>query len=519
MNEFFKTWKSDLPASLVVFLVALPLCLGVGLASTNVDVIGMPNIFSGLIAGVVGGIVVGVSSGSKLGVSGPAAGLITIITAALLTLGSFNGFLVAVIISGIIQIIAGFLGAGVLSRYFPSSVIKGMLAAIGITLILKEIPHAFGYDKDFFGDEAFWQRDGHNTFSELFYALNALSPGAIIISVISIALLLFFDSKFAKRIALFKFIPGALFVVLAGIAINEMFRWYLPDYLIGKGHLVSLPVAKNVGEFIGFLSFPDFSFLKNPDVYVIALTLALVGSLETLLSVEATDKLDPDRHHTPTNRELKAQGLGNIFSGLIGGLPITQVIVRSSANINSGGKSKLSTILHGVLLLVAIMFIPTFLNLIPLASLAAILLMIGYKLAKVSLFQSMYKLGLEQFLPFMTTIVVVLLTDLLIGIGAGIAVAIFFILKKNFKNNYKYEVVSESNRRRHLIKLSEEVTFLNKASILELLNGIEEGSEVIIEGSHCEEIDHDAMEILKEFKDFGAPEKKIELTIIGLKLD
>lgn len=519
MQKFFSSWKQDLPASLVVFLVALPLCLGVGLASTNVEeVTGMPNIFSGLISGIIGGIVVGALSGSPLGVSGPAAGLITIITGALVTLGSFEGFLLAVVLSGIIQIISGYIGAGVLSRYFPSSVIKGMLAAIGITLILKEIPHAVGYDKDFFGDESFWQRDGHNTFSELIYALEAFSPGAIVISIISLLILILFESKYMKKLVLFKYIPGALIVVILGVVLNAFFQNSIPGLLIGKEHLVSLPVAENAKEFVSFLTFPDFNFLSNPDIYVIALTLALVGSLETLLSVEATDKLDPDKQHTPTNRELKAQGVGNLISGLIGGLPITQVIVRSSANINSGGKSKLSTIIHGILLLLAVFFIPVLLNKIPLASLAAILLMIGYKLTKLSLFQSMYRLGFEQFLPFIATIIGVLLTDLLIGIGIGIVFSIFYILRKNFRNNYKYSHSEHSGQNIHTIKLSEEVTFLNKASIFELLNNIEANSKVIIEGSHCEEIDYDALEIIKEFRDYRAKEKNIELEITGLKI-
>ncbi|TNE73611.1 MAG: SulP family inorganic anion transporter [Bacteroidetes bacterium] len=519
MKNIFQYWKNDLPSSLVVFLVALPLCLGVGLASTNVEgIAGMPSIFSGLIAGIVGGIIVGAFSGSRLGVSGPAAGLITIITGALLTLGSFEAFLVAVFISGVIQLIAGFIGAGVLSRYFPSSVIKGMLAAIGITLILKEIPHAVGYDKDFFGDESFWQMDGHNTFSELLYALNAFSPGATVVSLISITLLIILDSKFFKRFLVFKFVPSALIVVIVGVLLNEAFKVFSPSLIVGKEHLVNLPVASSVQEFTSFFHVPDFSYLTNPDVYVIALTLALVGSLETLLSVEATDKLDPDKHHTPTNRELKAQGIGNIVSGLIGGLPITQVIVRSSANINSGAKSKLSAILHGVLLLFAVLLIPGLLNKIPLSSLAAILLMIGYKLAKLPLFRSMFKLGNEQFLPFIITIIGVLLTDLLIGIAIGMSVSIFYILRKNFHNNYKYLKSEESGKTIHTIKLSEEVTFLNKASIFELLDGIEDNAKVVIEGSHCEEIDYDAREILKEFKEYTAKERNIDLEIIGLNI-
>ena len=517
MKKFLSSWRHDLPASLVVFLVALPLCLGVGLASTSADGIqGMPNIFSGIIAGVVGGIVVGTFSGSKLGVSGPAAGLIAIVSAAIVTIGSFEGFLLAVVLSGVLQLIAGFVGAGVLGNYFPSSVIKGMLAAIGLTLILKEIPHALGYDADFMGDESFIQPDGHNTFSELFYALNALHPGAIIISVISLVMLILFDKPFMKKIALFKFLPGALFVVVIGVLLNQLFRMINPTLYIDTKHLVSLPVASTLGEFSSFFSRPDFSFLSNPNVYVIAFTIAFVGSLETLLSVEATDKLDPEKHHTPTNKELKAQGIGNIASGLLGGLPITQVIVRSSANINSGGKSKLSTIMHGVLLMLTVILIPSILNLIPLASLAAILLMVGYKLAKVQLFKQMFKLGPEQFLPFIATILAVLFTDLLKGIAVGMAFAIFFILRKNYRNNYSTTERTVLQGKEIVIQLSEEVSFLNKGSIQDLLDELEENCSVIIDGSNCSVIDHDVLEIIQDFRDFGSREKNIQLTTINI---
>lgn len=517
MKKFLSSWRHDLPASLVVFLVALPLCLGVGLASTSVDGIqGMPNIFSGIIAGVVGGIVVGIFSGSRLGVSGPAAGLIAIVSVAIVTIGNFEGFLLAVVLSGVLQLIAGFAGAGVIGNYFPSSVIKGMLAAIGLTLILKEIPHALGYDADFMGDESFIQPDGHNTFSELFYALNALHPGVIIISVISLVILILFDKPFMKRISLFKFLPGALFVVVIGVLLNESFRLINPTLHIDSKHLVSLPVASTIGEFSSFFSSPDFSFLSNPNVYIVAFTIAFVGSLETLLSVEATDKLDPEKHHTPTNKELRAQGIGNIASGLLGGLPITQVIVRSSANINSGGKSKLSTIMHGVLLMLTVIFIPSILNLIPLASLAAILLMVGYKLAKVQLFKQMFKLGPEQFLPFIATIVAVLFTDLLKGIAVGMAFAIFFILRKNYRNNYSTTERTVLEGKEIVIQLSEEVTFLNKGSIQNLLDELEENCIVIIDGSHCHVIDHDVLEVIQDFRDFGSREKNIQLTTINI---
>ncbi len=515
MKSILSHWRQDLPSSLVVFLVALPLCLGVGLASTNnPQITGMPNIFSGLIAGIVGGIVVGLFSKSRIGVSGPAAGLITIVLGAIAVLGSFEAFLVTVVLAGVIQLIAGFLGLGILGNYFPSSVIKGMLASIGITLILKEIPHALGYDKDFFGDEAFFQNDGHNTLSELMYAFGALQPGSIIISAISIGILILFDRPFMKKWSIFKLIPGALVVVLLGVGLNQLFLRIYPDFYVNTKHLVQLPIAKTTEDFISYFSFPDFSVLNNVNVYVIAGTIALVGSLETLLSVEATDKLDPEKKSTPTNRELKAQGLGNILSGLIGGLPITQVIVRSSANVNAGGKSKMSTIYHGVLLLVSVIFLPTVLNLIPLASLAAILIMVGYKLSKVQLYKQIFALGLEQFLPFIATIIGVLFTDLLKGIGIGIAFSVFFILRKNYRNNYSIKKNKEE-KKIELI-LSQEVTFLNKSSILETLNQVHENYHVIIDGTHCDAIDYDVLEIIQEFKNYRSKELNITVETINI---
>lgn len=512
MYNIFKTWKQDLPASLVVFLVALPLCLGVALASTKEA----PNLFSGIIAGVIGGVVVGSISGSRLGVSGPAAGLITIVASAITTIGSFEGFLVAVVLSGIIQVLAGFLKAGILGNYFPSSVIKGMLAAIGLTLILKEIPHAVGYDKDFMGDESFAQLDGHNTFSEILIALNKISPGAVVISIASILILILFDKPFMKRFSLFKILPGALFVVSLGIITNLMYKWFYPSLYLAGEHLVQLPVTKSSSDFLSLFSFPDFSFLKNPNVYITALTIALVGSLETLLSVEATDKLDPEKNLTPTNRELKAQGIGNIITGLLGGLPITQVIVRSSANIDSGGKSKLSTILHGVLLFASVLFLAPLLNQIPLASLGAILLMVGYKLSKISLYSQMYKLGWDQFIPFIVTIVSILFTDLLIGIFIGIGVSIFFILKRNYKNNYKKVIDLSTQPKTVKLVLSEEVTFLNKGSIIECFFELEQNTKLIIDGSRSKEIDYDVLELIQEFKIHGSKERNIIVETINI---
>ena len=506
------SWQRDLSAGLVVFLVALPLCLGIGLASTNIQgIIGLPSLFSGLIAGIVGGIVVGVISGSRLGVSGPAAGLITIVLASISTLGSFEAFLLAVCISGLIQIIAGLLKFGVIANYIPSAVIKGMLAAIGITLILKELPHLVGYDADFFGDEAFEQTDGHNTFSELFYSINALHLGATIIGLFSLIGILLYDKHIAKK-GFFKWIPGALIFVVIGALVNMFLFKGDTNLYVDEKHLVQIPSINGPSEFIAQLAFPDFSFIQNPDVYVIAFTLAIVGSLETLLSVEATDKLDPDKNTTPPNRELVGQGIGNLVSGLIGGLPITQVIVRSSANINAGGKSKIATIFHGILLLFAVMFLVNLLNTIPLSVLAAILVLIGYKLASFEVINKMYHSGWDQFIPFVFTILGVLLTDLLKGIAIGFAVAVFYILKRNYKNNFDKTKLNDEI----VITLSEEVTFLNKGGIQQTLLSIPEKSKVLIDGSRCKNIDHDVLEVIEEFKRHKAQLKQIEIRLINL---
>ncbi|MCE6990432.1 SulP family inorganic anion transporter [Dyadobacter sp. CY323] len=511
-NNILSNIKYDFPSGLVVYLVALPLCLGIALASTGRSDL----LFSGIIAGVIGGIVVGSISGSSLGVAGPAAGLVVIVLNALDTLGSFEAFLLAVVLAGMLQVVAGFLNAGIIGYYFPSSVIKGMLAAIGITLILKEIPHALGYDADFMGDEAFDQKDGQNTFTELLNAVKYSSIGAIVISAISLGLLILFDRPFMKKIQLFRFIPGALFVVMIGILLNIAFAALIPAWQLSGGHLVQLPVASSASEFLTFFKTPDFSAFGRVEVYTVAVTLAIVASLETLLSVEATDKLDPFKRNTPTNRELIAQGMGNISSGLIGGLPITQVIVRSSANIDSGGRTRMSTIVHGSILLLSAVFIPHLLNFIPLASLAAILLMVGYKLSKFSLYKGMYSLGREQFIPFIVTIVAILSTDLLKGIGIGMVVAIYFILRKNYQHSYHY--IKEQHRDGDVITLilSEEVTFLNKGSISATLDKLPDGSTVVIDGSKSLNIDYDVLEIIQDFKKHSAPLRNITVQTKGI---
>ncbi len=489
---FLDTLKSDLPASIIVFLVAVPLCLGIALAS------GAP-LFSGIIAGIVGGIVVGAFSGSQLGVSGPAAGLAVIVLVAIQDLGSFEIFLLAVFLSGIVQLILGFAKAGIIGYYFPSSVIKGMLAGIGIIIILKQIPHAFGYDKDYEGSLSFAQPDGHNTLSELMYMMEAITPGALIIALISMAILVLWERPFMKKIAIFKLVQGPLVVVAVGILFSLVFSGHATLNL-AQEHMVNIPVADSLSGFFGQFTFPDFSQIFNPAVYMTAVTIAVVASLETLLCLEATDKLDPQKRVTPANQELKAQGIGNMISGLIGGLPITQVIVRSSTNIQSGGQTKMSAILHGMLLLLCAAAIPHVLNLIPLASLAAILFLVGYKLAKPVLFKQMYKLGWSHFIPFIVTIVGIVLTDLLVGIGLGLTVAIFYVLYNNYKRPYLFKESEFKAGEPIRLELAEDVTFLHKANILKTLSQIPEDSNVIIDASRSINIDQDVIEIIEDFE-------------------
>jgi MFS superfamily sulfate permease-like transporter len=509
MLSFFKFWKQDLPAGLVVFLVALPLCLGVGFASTNIaGQEGLPNVMSGIIAGVIGGTIVALFSGSRLGVSGPAAGLITIVLAALSDLGSFDAFLLAIVLAGIIQFILAFVGFGLLANYVPTAVIKGMLAAIGITLILKEIPHLLGYDKDYFGDESFWQFDGHNTFTELFYALKAFDAGAIILGIVALLILLIFDTKMVKAKSWAMYIPGALVVVVVCIFSNQ---FLLGSLQVSGKHMVEVPRLASIEQIKMIFHSPDWLQISNTKVWVVAITLALVGSLETLLSLEATDKLDPKKHKTNPHQELKAQGIGNLVSGLIGGLPITQVIVRSSANIAAGGQSKLAAIVHGFLLLISILFLSSVLNMIPLAALAAVLVLVGYKLAKWSLFVEMYQKGLPQFIPFVSTIIAVLFTDLLKGIGIGILISIFYILKRNFQNHFTKEETTEEC----IIILSEEVTFLNKGGILDALQQ-SKNKRIVIDASSTKSIDIDVLESLQEFKFNAEQEGRQQITFINL---
>lgn len=501
----FRNLKYDIPASIIVFLVAVPLCLGIALAS------GAP-LFSGIIAGIIGGIVVGVFSGSQLGVSGPAAGLAIIVLNAIADLGAFDIFLMAVVLGGVFQLLLGFVKAGIIGYYFPSSVIKGMLSGIGIIIILKQIPHAFGYDKDYEGSFTFNQPDGHNTLSELYYMFEAISPSALLITVVSMLILVLWEQKFMKKIKVFRIIQGPLIVVSAGIGLNLLFQ-HIPQLALRPDQVVAIPVAESLSGFFAQFTLPNFSAVTNPAVWVTGVTIAVVASLETLLCLEATDKLDPYKRVTPANQELVAQGIGNVLSGLIGGLPITQVIVRSSANIQSGGRTKMSAILHGFILLGCAMVIPVVLNLIPLASLAAILFLVGYKLAKPSLFKQMYGLGNIHFIPFLVTILGIVFTDLLIGIAIGLAVAIFFILYNNYKKPFLFEEDTHMKDGIIHLALAEDVTFINKASIQRTLSQIPDDSKVIIDASNSMNIDYDVVEIIEEFKT-NAQYRNITLELI-----
>jgi len=507
IKNTFSYLKNDIPSSIVVFFVALPLCLGIALAS------GAP-LFSGLIAGIVGGIIVGGLSGSKIGVSGPAAGLAAIVLTAIGTLGGYENFLVAVVLGGIIQIIFGVLKAGVIGYYFPSSVIKGMLTGIGIIIILKQIPHFFGYDSNPEGDFAFFQIDGQNTFSEILNTFNHIQPGSLVIGIIGLAILLLWDKVLSKKAKIFQLVQGPLVAVVVSIIFYLLTK--SNDVLsIANSHLVSVPVPDDISSFLGQFSFPNFKVITNPEVWVIAFTIALVASLETLLCVEATDKLDPHKNVTPTNRELLAQGTGNIISGMIGGLPITQVIVRSSANIQSGGRTKMSAIIHGFLLLISVIIIPTLLNMIPLAVLAAILLIVGWKLAKPELFKKMYNLGWKQFIPFVITVLGIVFIDLLYGLGIGLIVGIIITLKNSYKNSHFLHIEGEDvDDRKVKMTLAEEVTFFNKGAILKELDSLPLDSYLELDVRKTRFLDNDIIEILDDFA-FKAKERNITIKLIS----
>ncbi len=479
---------ADFPASIVVLLVAIPLCLGIALGS------GAP-LFSGIIAGIIGGIVIGILSGSHLSVSGPAAGLTVIVAAAITKLQVFDAFLLAVVLAGLFQIVFGYLKAGVIGDYVPNAVIKGMLAAIGLILILKQLPHLVGYDADFEGDMSFKQADNQNTLTEILASFEQFSPAAILIGILSLSLLTLWETTFFKKTKWLQLIPGPLVVVLMAIALHTWIQANNPELALQQEHMVNLPIATDTQHFLSFFTFPDFSQIINPAVWSAALTIALVASLETLLGIEAVDKLDPLKRISPSNLELKAQGIGNMVSGLLGGLPMTSVVVRSSANVAAGGKTKMSTILHGILMLLCVAFIPKLLNLIPLSALAAVLIFTGYKLAKISIFKEFYSKGWDQFGPFLITILAILFTDLLVGICIGIVAGLFFLVRSNFRSSIL--MVNDNNH--YLVRLRKDVSFLNKPVIKKLLEEIPENAFVIVDATRADFIDKDVIEEINIF--------------------
>ncbi len=490
MRKIFQNFTADFSASIVVFLVALPLCLGIALGS-------QAPLFSGIIAGVIGGVVIGSLSNSPLSVSGPAAGLIAVVVIGVQKLGSFESFLLAALIAGILQIIFGYLRFGSLGDFIPNAVIKGMLAAIGIILIIKQIPHFVGYDKNHEVDEGLLEIDQQEkAFLDLFDVTNHISPLAIAIGIAAIIILLLWETKFFKKYRALKFIPAPLIAVIVGSAINHFFTIQNPAFALQQEHLVSLPSLKNLADLNSVLLFPDFSGIFNHQVWGIALTISLVASIETLLCIEATDKIDLLKRRTNGNRELKAQGVGNALSALVGGLPITSVIVRSSANVNAGAQSKFSTILHGTWLLLAVIFIPHFLEKIPYAALAAILIITGFKLTKPAIFKDLYRLGADQLIPFIITILAILCTNLLLGICIGIIVSFAFILYSNFKSSL---MIVHNEKGHYLLRLRKDVSFLNKAKLKNMLEDLPSATHVLIDVSRSDFIDKDVIEVINDF--------------------
>jgi carbonic anhydrase len=506
LTNVFAHLKDDIPAGIAVFLVAVPLSLGIALAS------GAP-LFAGLITGIIGGLIVAPLSGSSLGISGAAAGLAVVVLSSIQELG-FHAFLLAVLLAGCLQIVLGLLKAGVISYYFPSSVINGMLSGIGIILFLKQIPHAVGYDSDYEGDFRFFQSDNYSSFSELLHMLEFTSPTAMAIAAISLVILIIWELPFSKRQRLFQWFPGVLVTIIAAVTINQMLLTHLPEFALSGGHLVSIPVMSSMRDFIDQLNAPDFSAINQTNVYLVAVTLAVVASLETLIAVEAVDKLDKYKRATPANRELIVQGIGNISAGLMGGLPLTQVIVRSSFNVQSGAKTKASGFIQGLLLLLTVMFIPELLHKIPLASLAAILIVVAYKMAKPQLFMTMYKAGPYHFIPFCLTILGMVLTDILIGLGIGLCTALVSILLENYRSSLYFQEMRIGNK--IILRLTEHVSFLNKANIQQTLENLPPHSEVVIDATRSKYIDYDVYEIIESFRQ-EAPLRDIEVTLQNVR--
>lgn len=508
IKMFKENYPSDLKSGFVVFMVALPLCLGIA-AGSNAP------LFSGIIAGIIGGIIVGYISGSAVGVSGPAAGLTTIVAAAILSMGDWSTFTLAVLFAGIIQLIAGFLKAGVITHFFPNAVIKGMLVSIGLVIVIKQIPHAFGYDADFEGDFAFHERNHENSFSELWIMFQKMHGGALLISAIALPILFLWELKWAKVNKFFKAVPGPLAIIILGIAFNELYKGFYPQFILTGKELVELPILYKEGT-AGHLLLPDFSQWNNLEVYKTAIIIALIASIETLLSTRATDKLDPMKRTTPADLELKAQGIGNIVSGLIGGLPVTQVIVRSSANITFGAKSKWSAIFHGFYLLIAVIAIPTVLNLIPMAVLACVLLFVGYKLINPEGIIAQFKLGWTQFIPFAVTIIATLTTDLLTGVGIGFLVSILYLIFAQKYKTTKFSLEKNEFEKYYKINLPIRTHFLGKQKLLQLLEKVPAKSSLIIESNSNHAVDYDIRDLINDYT-HELNKKSINLTLIGFK--
>lgn len=505
-NNIFSNFKKDILSGLIVFLIALPLCLGIAQAS------GAP-LFSGVVAGIVGGIVIGFFSQSNLSVSGPAAGLVAIVLVGIAQAGSFQIFLCATIIAGVLQLILGFIRAGSIASYFPTNVIEGMLAGIGLTIIIKQLPEALGLLVP--GEAGISDAEDGFSFKMITDALSHIHPGAVVISVISLGILVSWQYIKNKKIQL---IPSGLLVVILGTLLNYFFTNSGSTLQLHDTQLVSLPVPENFSDFFGQFALPDFNGFSNPEIWKYGVIIAIVASIETLLCIEATDKLDPLKRYTSGDVELKAQGIGNIISGFIGGLPITSVIVRSSANINAGGRTKLATITHGLLLLVCVASIPVLLNMIPKATLAAILIYTGYRLCKPAIFVHIWKDGgLPQFIPFAVTAVAVVSLDLLKGVGIGMAISIFYLLRQKLNNPLSFKRSSYSNSELIQLILAQEVTFLNKATIKKTLANLPENSNVIIDASKTVYIDYDVLDLIRDFQNCQAPDKNIKLSLVGFK--
>jgi len=496
----------DLIAGLVVFLVALPLCLGIAHAS------GAP-LHSGLISGIIGGLVVGAISGSRVSVSGPAAGLAAIVVAQIKDLGSFEAFLLAVLISGFLQLGLAALKAGGLANYFPNSVIKGLLAAIGVLLILKQLPHLFGHDSDDEGEMSYQQPDGDNTFSALWKTIEDLLPGAAVIGIASLVLLVVWDRTPLKK----SLFPSALAAVLIGTLLSQCYVWFGSEWALESSHLVSVPVVGEGESFAQLLHFPELSRIFDPAIWVAAVTIAIVASLETLLNLEATDRIDPYRRSSPPNRELLAQGVGNVVAGAVGGLPMTSVIVRSSVNANCGVKTRLSTVTHGALLLISVAFFATILNRIPLAALAAVLVVTGWKLANPKLFGQMWREGWSQFVPFFVTVVAIVTTDLLVGVLIGLGTSIGFVLWRYLKGGFHVVEELHASGRVHRIELAKQASFFNRAHLASLFDDFQSGDQVMLDARECDYIDPDVLALIREFVKETAVARGVKVSTIGFQ--